>query len=505
MKKDVEINPPTKFDYFISELKEITRATQKFLVEREPENEIFYEFSELAAGSLDNLIVQIDIFAERVPTEGDTLNIALEVMEETNAHEVIAYQRKLAYSEETDAAMGETLSTGLSIGQDVINKISEYIPDGPWKGVVKDVGHLLAIGAKLTSTTGDQIKRIEQKIASIQETLTGTSFPSGQIKGAIPAGEKPLRDEVQEIEDKIEHFFELVTGNPVPRDDDGNIAEVPDRAPFPELTGSVLWMVWELERKLEHVFTQLVGGDFPRNQEGGVISPIPIRHERSIAGEVDRLCKKISTLAKLLGKTLYDTEWDVDPRSAGGTTTIPQGARGPNATPPRSIKDELHDLEDMLNLIIKYLKIIIDILKRPPWFPPPPEDPEDPPIIPTDLKRIFVYEEGVFEGTSATDVKSILVRTGAFDLAGWIDLTEMKDGDTLLFSFFVRLPGPVRREYRSLKFTGIADAKLYKLSDIVGPGWIVGNAVDIEMTLLESSTGYTPPLKVPYQFIVESQ
>src|SRR5262245_61823965 len=44
------------------------------------------------------------------------------------------------------------------------------------------------------------------------------------------------------------------------------------------------------------------------------------------------------------------------------------------------------------------------------------------------LKKIYVYDEGTFRLTSATDVHKLVVTTRAFDLAGWIDLNGMAPG-----------------------------------------------------------------------------
>ena len=80
--------------------------------------------------------------------------------------------------------------------------------------------------------------------------------------------------------------------------------------------------------------------------------------------------------------------------------------------------------------------------------------PEEPPnvVLNIEIKRIFVYEEGVFQAAGAGDAQTIAVRTAAVDLAGWIDLAELANGDRFTVETWFNLPGRVKRLYRSRTF-----------------------------------------------------
>ena len=44
------------------------------------------------------------------------------------------------------------------------------------------------------------------------------------------------------------------------------------------------------------------------------------------------------------------------------------------------------------------------------------------------LKKIYVYAEGTFVLHNAAEVHKIVIKTPAFDVAGWIDLSSMAPG-----------------------------------------------------------------------------
>ncbi len=173
------------------------------------------------------------------------------------------------------------------------------------------------------------------------------------------------------------------------------------------------------------------------------------------------------------------------------------GLRPADATPPHSIKDELVEIEKCLEEIKECLRF----LKEPEI---PPEEPPEPPFF-VDLKRIFVYEADIFSADSAADAKVVEVRTAAFDLAGWIDLSELGAGDVVTVSLFVILPGGRRTLYRAETYAGAADAGLKSLQDVIGPTIIVGDAVDVEIRQTASTSNFATGMAIPYQFVVESQ
>jgi hypothetical protein len=49
-------------------------------------------------------------------------------------------------------------------------------------------------------------------------------------------------------------------------------------------------------------------------------------------------------------------------------------------------------------------------------------------------KKIYVYAEGSFVLHNAAEVHKIVIKTPAFDVAGWIDLSSMAPGGDELFT-----------------------------------------------------------------------
>ena len=47
----------------------------------------------------------------------------------------------------------------------------------------------------------------------------------------------------------------------------------------------------------------------------------------------------------------------------------------------------------------------------------------------TRLKKIYVYADNVWYPQSATDTRTVIVKTDAFDLTGWVDFTHARGQD----------------------------------------------------------------------------
>jgi hypothetical protein len=50
------------------------------------------------------------------------------------------------------------------------------------------------------------------------------------------------------------------------------------------------------------------------------------------------------------------------------------------------------------------------------------------------VKKIFVYSEGTFVLHTASEVHKIVIKTPAFDVAGWIDLSKMAPGGDTVYT-----------------------------------------------------------------------
>jgi hypothetical protein len=254
----------------------------------------------------------------------------------------------------------------------------------------------------------------------------------------------------------------------------------------------------QLENKLEFVIDQNGG------IKSGVDSVIVNQSEqRVIIERIDRetqtLEQKMLILGRLLGRTLVGEPWDVEPHPGTGTAR--------NRVPDRDVKQELHDIEDLLRMLI----VIVTGWTPPPppeegedWPDPPvPPVPEVPPIADKRIKKIFVYEEGVFEPTDAAAEKVIKVQTAAFDLFGWLDLSDMQPGDAVQASLHVSIAGrsPVLFD-RAL----FGRAGLYTLADFArGESKVSGSLIEVRLQQIHSRDNFATVLAIPYQMIVESQ
>ncbi|WP_377192800.1 hypothetical protein [Ruegeria meonggei] len=384
-----------------------------------------------------------------------------------------------------DIDWSKALSTALEWIITGLKKVIEFLGDGKLKTILKDLTILLP-----------------------------------QLKTLIDIGPDKVDEltlDVAELEAKVERFLHQVLGKPLVKNEDkkgaGKIPPVDGPVEEPELHGSLLWYLWDIERKLEHLWERVNGGAYPRPGPDELVTDpqgVPIDRGHPIGREIDELRILIECLGKMIGRTLYGVEWkclgSIPPDPAvppdGGLHPIqPDGLRHPRAVPPIPIKDEIHNIEGLIWYLIWILGPVTEPPEWPPGWPPPPEVPPENPVILSDLKRILVYEEGVFRAVPGSDEKLIEVRSGAFDLAGWVDLNDLIDGQRVSIELYVLLPGGRRRLYRGRSFDGSADAGLYALQDVLGPIIVVGNAVDIVIRR-DSGGGI---LEVPYQFVTETQ
>ncbi len=56
-----------------------------------------------------------------------------------------------------------------------------------------------------------------------------------------------------------------------------------------------------------------------------------------------------------------------------------------------------------------------------------------------EVKHIYVYEQDTFVPTSNSPRRIVEVKTPAFALRGWIDLTGMEEGGRIAVDFFVSI------------------------------------------------------------------
>lgn len=252
---------------------------------------------------------------------------------------------------------------------------------------------------------------------------------------------------------------------------------------------------------------------------------------KGVQREAANIEAKNDKLGELLGRTLVGEAWVVDP-----TTTV----TGPPKVPPIAVKEEMHGIERALAALQALLdgNAVGPAGGLPPVGPRanpnpgaapgggavprpwPPQGPfiaedEDPPIVlpPADpppiprldprLKRIYVYEQGVFAPAAAGERRVVRVRTKAFDLSGWLDLTALRPGDVVTTEILVSVAG---RRHRLFRRTAFGTPGLKSFADMAsGTNYISGDDVRIVLRQDASADGFAAPIDIPYQFVVESR
>ena len=125
---------------------------------------------------------------------------------------------------------------------------------------------------------------------------------------------------------------------------------------------------------------------------------------------------------------------------------------------------------------------------------PPRRDPR--------LKKIYVYSEGTFVLHNASEIHKLVIKTPAFDVAGWIDLSNMAPGGVTVFAE-IRVSFANRSNvlYRRTMFES---PQLITLGDITN-AYLAGTHIDIWLQQTTSHSNFAAPVEYAYQFVVESQ
>jgi hypothetical protein len=222
---------------------------------------------------------------------------------------------------------------------------------------------------------------------------------------------------------------------------------------------------------------------------------------------------KLDNLARILGLALYGKEmgfpngFDIEP----GIHTVPAGQEE-----YKPIKPEIEALEAEVKIIKEKLEEILRRLTpgggapNPDNIPVPPQPPTGYYEKTTELlvmtKKIYVYAEGEFAAADSSDTKTIDVTTAAFDLSGWIDLSELRDGDAVAVTVEVAVGGGPFRTWSTTTFSDHQDRGLkYFTGFAAGLEQVVGTNVRITIAQTASADGFATPVSIYYQFIVESQ
>ena len=119
-------------------------------------------------------------------------------------------------------------------------------------------------------------------------------------------------------------------------------------------------------------------------------------------------------------------------------------------------------------------------------------------------KKIYVYSEGAFVLHNASEVHKLVIKTPAFDVAGWIDLSSMAPGgDTVFIEIRVSFANRSNVLYQRTIFQS---PKLITLGDITNANdYLSGTHIEIWVQQTTSHNNFATPTEYAYQFVVESQ
>jgi hypothetical protein len=123
-------------------------------------------------------------------------------------------------------------------------------------------------------------------------------------------------------------------------------------------------------------------------------------------------------------------------------------------------------------------------------------------VLDTRLQKIFVWTENLFAPTGARDQRRIRVRTPAFDLSGWLDLSACAQATSSRCRFASRSPA-ARRVVRPHP-TGppelVPFAERARREEK-----IPGSNVLIVLRQPKSADDFATAIELAYQFVVHSQ
>lgn len=119
------------------------------------------------------------------------------------------------------------------------------------------------------------------------------------------------------------------------------------------------------------------------------------------------------------------------------------------------------------------------------------------------LKKIYVYSEGTFVLHNAAEIKKLVIKTPAFDVSGWLDLTQMRGGDTVETEVHASFANRSNVGYGKWQWSG---PKLLALGDMTNRlNYLSGTHIEIWVQQTTSFDNFATPVEYAYQFIVESQ
>lgn len=122
----------------------------------------------------------------------------------------------------------------------------------------------------------------------------------------------------------------------------------------------------------------------------------------------------------------------------------------------------------------------------------------------TRLKKIYVYADNVFTPQSTADSRTIVVKTDAFDLTGYIDFTHAREQDQFQVEIHVTMAHASNVLLQRSAFQGGTLAMMSQLAPY-NANYISGNHIEILIHQMYSLDNFATKVPLAYQFIVESR
>lgn len=466
-----------------------------------------------AAAALDSLVEASNHWSDETMA---TINALVE------QSGVVSYCEAYLSLEEVYGA--DELKKKNGTGQEVVatlGKIFDILGEIPAIGIIFSVvAKILDIVSQFLeaeASATEAERQLEEKLHQLGDRLgrviTGEPIPVGPGTEYIPE-KPPVKLELEDIERGLSYIMDLPQGQPFPD---------------PPPAGSDIRPVslTDIKNFLAYI------ADVPQGQE---FPPPPPRQSGTVIGDAP-VVKPVS-LTDIRNFLAYIAD-------------VPQGQEFPQ--PPAGDANvrpvSLTDISILLNILIEGLAYAVDL---PPGQNFPPRPPVGTPVSLTDIekkldfimdfepgegrvippvpagvkpvsltmlngtvKKIYVAEEGVFAAGSPADTQVIQVRaqpapptvnlSPAFDLSGWLDLSELRDGDLVTVAVDVQFAGRPAVGFRQTTFADRQAQPLKHFRDLAdGVQQVVGTNVDISLTQRQSADNFATPVSLAYQFIVES-
>jgi hypothetical protein len=119
------------------------------------------------------------------------------------------------------------------------------------------------------------------------------------------------------------------------------------------------------------------------------------------------------------------------------------------------------------------------------------------------LKKIYVYSEGTFVLHNAAEIKKLVIKTPAFDVSGWLDLSQMRGGDTVQTEVHASFANRTNVGYGKWQWS---NPQLITLGDMTNrQNYLSGTHLEIWVQQTTSADNFAKPVEYAYQFVVESQ